>query len=54
MNDASTTQTSPDEAVEVAANLEEINAKISAAARRADRPASDIALVAVSKVQPFE
>jgi pyridoxal phosphate enzyme (YggS family) len=54
MNDASTTQTSSDEAVEVAANLEEINAKISAAARRADRPASDIALVAVSKVQPFE
>ncbi len=54
MNDASTTQTSSDEAVEVAANLEEINAKISEAARRADRPASDIALVAVSKVQPFE
>ncbi|MBL6597648.1 MAG: YggS family pyridoxal phosphate-dependent enzyme [Alphaproteobacteria bacterium] len=54
MNDASTTQASSDEAVEVAANLEEINAKISAAARRADRPASDIALVAVSKVQPFE
>lgn len=54
MNDASTTQASSDEAVEVAANLEEINAKISAAARRADRPASDIALIAVSKVQPFE
>lgn len=54
MTEMSTSQVSTDHAEEVAANLREINAKISEAARRAGRSASDVSLVAVSKVQPFE
>lgn len=54
MSEVLISNASSDDAAEVAANLEEINAKIADAARRAGRSSSEVTLVAVSKVQPFE
>jgi pyridoxal phosphate enzyme (YggS family) len=53
MAETSSLDQAADDAAEVAANLEEIQSKIADAARRAGRPAGDVSLVAVSKVQPF-
>lgn len=53
MAETSSLDRAGDDAAEVAANLEEIQSKIADAARRAGRPAGDVSLVAVSKVQPF-
>lgn len=54
MNESPSPDTASDDISEVAANLGDINAKISVAAQRANRKAAEVALVAVSKVQPFE
>jgi pyridoxal phosphate enzyme (YggS family) len=53
MAETSSLDQAADDAAEVAANLEEIQSKIADAARRVGRPAGDVSLVAVSKVQPF-
>jgi pyridoxal phosphate enzyme (YggS family) len=53
MSKVSIPKTSSEDTAEVSENLEEINTKIFDAARRAGRSASDVSLVAVSKVQPF-
>ncbi len=53
MAEARNLESAADDAAEVSANLEEINAKIAGAASRAGRSANDVSLVAVSKVQPF-
>lgn len=53
MNEPSINAAAIDGASDVAANLDEIHAKIAAAATRVGRPAADVTLVAVSKVQPI-
>jgi PLP dependent protein len=53
MNQPSSIDAAHNGASDVAANLNDIHAKIAAAAGRVARPASDITLVAVSKVQPI-